>query len=277
MKAQVTLTTAESKKLLAKAVAATSLVRNAKKRGIIAIHPSSTTYFLVKELTGKYPEGVWVCGMIIPKGACVHPEALDIARTLEDVTEFPFTWVLERGKFITGLKLSSILEKMGKKDVYVKGVNAIDAKGNVGVLYVKPGAGTIGQFYRYSKRKGFTIIIPVGLEKLIPTTITKAAKTATRSKIDVAMGLPLGLFPIQGNVITEIDAIYILSKAEAIVMSAGGLQGAEGASTFIVQGAEDKVKKALKILREVKGASLPNIPIKDCRFCSHHECHLRGQ
>jgi hypothetical protein len=53
MKAQVTLTTAESKKLLAKAVATTSLVRNAKKRGIVAIHPGSTTYFLVKELTGN--------------------------------------------------------------------------------------------------------------------------------------------------------------------------------------------------------------------------------
>jgi hypothetical protein len=53
--------------------------------------------------------------MIIPKGACVHPEALDIARTMEDVTEFPFTWVLEKGKFITGLKLASILEKMAKK------------------------------------------------------------------------------------------------------------------------------------------------------------------
>jgi hypothetical protein len=60
------------------------------------------------------------------------------------------------------------------------------------------------------------------------------------------------------------------------VVSAGGLQGAEGARTFIVQGAEDKVRKALKILREVKGASLPTIPKKDCHFCLHQECHLRG-
>jgi hypothetical protein len=55
------------------------------------------------------------------------------------------------------------------------------------------------------------------------------------------------------------------------------LQGAEGAITLIVQGTEDKVKKALEILWEVKEASLPKIPIKDCSSCSHPDCHLRAQ
>jgi hypothetical protein len=61
---------------------------------------------------------------------------------------------------------------MGPKDVYIKGVNAIDPQGKVGVLIGnKVEGGTIGRIMAAQKKIGFTIIYPVGLEKLIPISI----------------------------------------------------------------------------------------------------------
>ncbi len=63
MLAQVVLTTAESKKLIAKAVASMDEVKHAAAEGMVVAHPSSATYFIVHArvcgdaiLTGRLPE-----------------------------------------------------------------------------------------------------------------------------------------------------------------------------------------------------------------------------
>jgi len=53
MRAQVSLTPTESKKLLSKALAQMPLIKAAANEGIVVIHPSSTTLFLIEELIGK--------------------------------------------------------------------------------------------------------------------------------------------------------------------------------------------------------------------------------
>jgi hypothetical protein len=62
------------------------------------------------------------------------------------------------------------------------------------------------------------------------------------------MGIPVGLIPVPGKVITEIEAIDILSGAEAVPVAAGGLGGAEGSTTLVLQGLEEKVNRALQII-----------------------------
>ena len=62
MRAQVSLTPAESKKLIAKAVVNMDVVKRALAEGIVVMHPSSSTFFIAEELTGKRPKTpVWVC------------------------------------------------------------------------------------------------------------------------------------------------------------------------------------------------------------------------
>jgi hypothetical protein len=283
MRAQVTLTPSESKKLLAKAIVAMDPVRKAREKGLIIIHPSSTTFFLVEELIGTRPEGVWVCGLILPKGMCVSRERQKFGfhsrRSSKeggyDIGEFPFSWVLERGVYRTGLSLASLLDKMGKGDVYVKGANAIDPEGKVGVLYASSRAGTIGKVITASRKKGFTILLPIGLEKLIPTPIARAARLASRERTDSAMGIPVGLIPIPGKAVTEVEAIDILSGAQAVAVAAGGLGGAEGSVTLVIRGPKERVNRALQIVRDVKGATLPEIFPTDCETCSYPTCHLR--
>ena len=282
MRAQVTLTPAESKKLIARAIAAMDPMKKARENGMVVIHPSSTTLFLLEELTGKRPEGVWVCGVVLPKGMCISRELQESefhGRLAEgersDLGQFPFSWVLEKGEYRTSLPLASLLDRMGKEDVYIKGANAIDPDGKVGVLYAGAGAGTIGKVIAASRRKGFAILLPIGLEKLIPTPIVQAAKAASRERTDAAMGIPVGLIPVPGKAVTEIEAIDLLSGAKAVAVAAGGLGGAEGSLTLVIQGPEDKVNRALRIAEDVKGATLPEVFPTDCESCSYPTCHFR--
>jgi hypothetical protein len=67
MRVQVILTPTESKKLIAKAAAGVDVVKKAARDGMVVMHPSSSTWFIVEELTGSRPRtNVWVCGTITP-------------------------------------------------------------------------------------------------------------------------------------------------------------------------------------------------------------------
>ncbi len=170
MLAQIVLTPAESKKLIAKAIARLDSVQKAAQDGIIALHPSSSTYFLVEEITGSKPKtNYWVCGVVTPRGMCVEMamvlgSGLTPAEESADPGELQGTWVIERGKLGSQETLSSILYRMTASDIYVKGVNALDSEGNVGILFGLEGS--MGYIQAARKKRNFTIIYPTGMEKL---------------------------------------------------------------------------------------------------------------
>ncbi len=283
MRAQVTLTPSESKKLIAKAVVNLDVVKQALARGTVVIHPSSTTYFIIEEITGSKPKtDVWVCGVVIPKGTCIEMGTLVGAHSIvsEQAKEgalrhpeaFRYSWVVKGGEVSTGLPLGKILDELTSQDVYIKGANAIDVYGNVGILIGSAvEGGTIGRVLSASKKKGFSIIFPVGIEKLIPISVEEAAKEALKGDYEYSMGLPCALFPVKGIVVSEPKAIEILSGATAIPIAAGGLAGAEGSVTLVLKGDKDQVTKALEYIEQSKGAKLPPVRTFNC-----HECPVKG-
>jgi hypothetical protein len=263
MLAQIILTPTESKKFIAKAIVQMEAVKRAAERGTIAIHPSGTTYFIAEELLGeKLPANTWVCGGIVPKGACMEmgptssmPPPSEERNLLRDPGDFKNTYVIRPGQFSTHLPLSQILESMGPGDVYIKGANALDPQGNIGDLAASPvEGGTIGRVLANRRHKGFMILWPTGLEKLIPTPIAEAAKAASRKNFTYNMGMPCSLIPCEGKAFTEIDAVQLLGGARAIPISAGGLGGAEGAFTFAIQGNEGGSSKDHSNRRTVQGS-----------------------
>ena len=268
MLAQVLLIPTESKKLIAKATARADEIQNAFKKGIVALHPSTSTIFIVEELMRKQPDtDVWICGINCPEGAWVSVEAAAQIMEKDNAGKgrihtpgsFAHTWVIEKGELKCGITLDDLLEKMGPNDVYIKGVNAVDTNNTVGVLIGnKVEGGTIGLVMSHAKRRGFKLVFPVGLEKLIPVPMAQAAEAAaTRNLLDYCMGMPCALLPCEGITITETKAIEILSGATAIPISAGGLAGAEGAITMVIKGDKEQVTKAIEFIEEVKGAKLP--------------------
>jgi hypothetical protein len=278
MLAQIILTPTESKKLIAKAVARMDIVRKAAKDGMVIVHPSSSTYFIIEELIGTRPEtNFWVCGVVAPRGNCIEMGILigDFLPKNKGTSpgDFKTWWVIKKGKVIIGEKVSDLLQQAKPTDVFIKGVNALDPQGNVGILIGDPlEGGPMGLIISTWRKKPFHMVFPVGLEKLIPIPVSEAAQEAKLTKYNYAMGLATGLLPCPNgdrvSVVTEMQAIKILSEATAVPVAAGGLGGAEGAITLVLKGNEEQVKKAIEFVEQSKGAKLP--PLRLCNNCE--EC-----
>lgn len=101
--------------------------------------------------------------------------------------------------------------------------------------------------------QGVRIVIPIGLEKLIPGFIEEAVRVAGRDK-DLSYGMAVGLIPLVGTVVTEKDAAEILSDVRCIVIGRGGIDGAEGSTVMDVAGEDAEVNKLLEIVDAIKGA-----------------------
>jgi hypothetical protein len=285
MRAQVVLTPAEAKCFISKAIAAMDVVKKAAAGGKIVIHPSSTTYFLVKELTGDIPRtDHFVLGGVFAQGLCTEanssgkhtPPPANEPPPKFMADRFPYKWVIKDGQLTSGIQLGKILEEIGPQDVYVKGCNAVDPEFHAGVLYGHDGGGTIARVMGAQKEKGFSVILAVGLEKLIPGKMLDAAKaTARNAEFDYAMGMPCGLYPVKGGTtVTEIQAVEILSGAQAIPIAAGGVGGAEGATVMVIDGTREQVTKAVEFVEHCKGVRLPVARPLPCSLCGSMDCHF---
>ncbi|MBS7528335.1 hypothetical protein KHM83_16720 [Fusibacter paucivorans] len=265
---EVVLTPTESKKLIAKAVFNRSCVQKALKKGIVAIHPSSSTIYIYEAITGTMPEGLWVCGVVSSKGLCGSNQAVAMIKSRGPGAHNPLevskeTWFFKNGKLQAPEPLGVILDQMTEADVYIKGSNALDPQGNVGVLFANPagGGGTIGKVMAAKRQKGFHVILPIGLEKLIPISIKQASRAAKFRKGE-AMGIPSGLIPVTGEKIDEIDALKSFGVT-ATPFAAGGLAGAEGAVSIVLEGDETSVHQVFQMIKTIKGTQLPVLEVPD--------------
>jgi len=286
MIAEFIFTVTESKFLIAKAVTQLDRVQKAFREGIIAMHPSTSTYYVMKELTGQAPDHdkVWITGMIVPKALCVEAHTqlkktdkdTGLNKALADAGTYPHTYVLRKGERVSGWVLNDLTEKMGVGDIYLKGVNAMDASGKVAVQIGSVNEnGTIGRMIAAAKKNHFEIICPTGMEKLIPGSAEDAARFVNRKR-DYSMGVKSALYAFDATVLTEKDALEMLADIKAMPFSCGGLDGAEGAVCIAVEGSDEQVQKAIAVAESVKGVKLPTILSPDCMDCSMPTCYLCG-
>jgi hypothetical protein len=102
------------------------------------------------------------------------------------------------------------IKSFGPGDVFIKGANALDPDGNVGILMGDPQGGSIGQTLGILKARGIPIIVPVGLEKLI-LSCPAAGKNLGIFQTGPRLGLAVGYMVVSGaKVITEIESIRML-------------------------------------------------------------------
>lgn len=279
---QIVLNPTESKKLISLALLELDVVKKALKDGILAIHPSSSTYFMMEQILGQKPEGVWLVGMITHKGTCIEGishQAFeeDGYDSLSDPKNFPFTWIFDKGRFETGTRLADLLNRMGPDDVYVKGVNAFDAHGQVAVLLASLAGGTIGRAVKAQKRNGFQILYPAGQEKFIAGSLKEVVRETGRPRTADALGIPCGILPINQPPFTEKEAYQVLAGVEVIPIASGGVGGAEGSIMLVLKGDPERVDLAMELTRKVKGARLPEITIPDCLGCHSPGCLFAGR
>jgi hypothetical protein len=160
---------------------------------------------------------------------------------------------------------------MDHDDVFIKGANAIDANGMAAIALGRGGrtlggGGTIGSIIGAVTCRGIRLILPASIEKLIPCSLVDVAPTVG-GPFKHAAGLPSGLIAVKGTLITEIQAFHVLTGATAIPIAAGGVHGAEGAHTFIVEGTADEVDQAWTLYKTIKGEPPVTTVTMNCDEC----------
>jgi len=236
------LTPAAGKKLIGMAVATLPEVRRAFRKGRLAIANGTTTGYIIEALTGKPVKKFEYCVGVIAGG--LYGENPDSDHTM-------MVWEKGKQRKLPFAQFLDEFKKYERDDVFIKGANAVDPYGHAGGLQTNPFGGSWAQAFGIITARGLHCIVPVGLEKMIPS-VTEASRKLGQLRLKYSMGNPPGLIPLTSfKVVTEIEALQWLSGVEATVVSAGGIGGSEGARAFVVEGTEAQVRKAFALVKKV--------------------------
>jgi len=241
MKRQFVLTVAESKRLIAKGVAALPQVQSAMEAGMVVVATGTTNAYVLQEMWGKnFDLRRYRSGMTTPKEPEKKDEPMD--ERIPDI-------IFKNGEVDESLNRFNAVEHMKKGDIYIKGANALDYINNMaGVLIGSSTGGTVGAVLGSIIGKKIELIIPIGLEKLVVDDMFELSWIASQLDSEGP-----SLWPISGTIITEIEALGVLTGVDAYLYSAGGVAGAEGAVRLLIDGTDEDVQTALDLIESIKG------------------------
>ena len=268
MKAAFTLIPSESRRLIAKAVVKMEEVKIAREKAYIILNGGTTNGFVAQELLGMrdLEPQTFTAGINTHRLLCVT----DLDK------RSPFPIVLYKGK-ISSKTIREALDDFHIETIVIKGANAIDHEGNVGVITAGFDGGSIAQTYGTVMSQGLKYIFPVGLEKMV-TSVKEAADWTGAKTFDYTMGADFGMFCVSTHriVVTEIEALRILAGVEARHIASGGVGISAGAVVLIMQGEKKNVQKAISIVEAIKGEP----PVKNfkgtCEKC-RYTCKFAGK
>ncbi len=241
MKREFVLTVAESKRLIAKGVAALPEVIQAMEERTVVVATGTTNAYVLEELWGKkIDKRAYRSGITTPK----EPER-DPKEQPEKIADKVFI----KGKVADEYDRITIGPDLKKGDIYIKGANVINYVDDVaGILIGGKDGATIGKTIGHIIGKQVNLIIPIGLEKLTYEDINGLHLLASEEDFEGPR-----MWPVVGTIVTEIEALGILTGVDTYLYSAGGIAGAEGAVRLLVEGTEEEVKETLELVESIKG------------------------
>ena len=236
------LTVAESKRLIARGVSQCEIVKAALGDGIVAVAKGTTNGYIVEELTGKPIHKPHYCtGTTVPHGRTGKGK---VANKLPDL-------VLRRGEPWEGVAATEAVAEMKAGDVFIKGANAINYDRNqAGILIGHPTGGTIGAAIGSVVARRATLLLPVGLEKNVPGDLKEAYARLTAAGRSASGPT---LWPVDGEIFTELEALKVLCGVDAAAIGAGGIFGAEGSVRIAAWGAKEQLDRLESLLEGIYG------------------------
>ncbi|MGE4277228.1 MAG: hypothetical protein AB7E30_08675 [Lawsonibacter sp.] len=268
MKTVFTLTSAESRRLIAKAVVQMPEFKTAWEKAYVLLAGGTTNAFIAQEMLGR--EGIEPARCTVG----LSTDGLLCVTNPDSRKNFPN--VFYQGEAVEKT-LADALNDFRPETVVIKGANAVDPQGNVGIVTAGFDGGTIPRIIGPVTSKGLKFITPVGLEKLVPSVPASAAAVGATT-IDISMGADFGMYCLANTtVVTEIEAIKMLFDVDATLVCCGGVGGNEGAVTLSVVGEEKNIRALVEYLEgEIKGEP----PVKGnkgiCEVCRYKNCRYNG-
>lgn len=247
---QLLITPAAGKRLIAKAVAALPEIKESLKSGTVAIIAGTTNGYVAEEIlkglgqSEGFGRERFVRGIVGPP----RMKRSDTGR-LPDESHFPGDVVIVKGIWQRGKTIFEVVDDLKEGDIILKGANCIGPeREKAGIFIGHPKGGTIGVALQAVIGRRVRLIIPVGLEKRIPEDIDAIA-----ARLNAAGSSGPRMLPVLGRMITEIEAVFILSGAKAFLVAGGGVCGAEGSIWLGVEGSPDEIETMKRIHDSIAG------------------------
>ncbi len=243
---QYVVTPAAGKRLIAKAVAGMPEMQKALKTGTVVVIAGTTNGYVAEEILSSLGETGFrkerfFRGVTLPPGSPLRENG-----RMPDESRFPGDVVIVKGARQKGGTIFDVADSLGEGDVIIKGANAVDpATGRAGILIGHPKGGTTAAALQAAIGRRVRFILPVGLEKRVSADLEAIAGLLNKEG-----GEGPRFWPVPGEVITELQAVNLLTGACAELVAAGGVGGAEGSVRLAVSGTEEQEKAADKVLGE---------------------------
>jgi hypothetical protein len=242
------LTPAAGKRVIGKAMAKHAAVVKGLKQNTIVIVAGTTNGYVAEEVLSalgqekEFKRNRFHRGIVLPPA---HPE--NHPGRFYDESKFPGDVIIRKGEFQKGKTIFDVIDELREGDVILKGANAVDLiQRRAAVLIGAPKAGTIGASLPASIGRRVKLIIPVGVEKRIFENLDELAAKMNEPGLKGPR-----LFPVTGEIFTELDAIHLLTGAQASLVAAGGVCGAEGSVWLTVCGKPAQEKAAENLIKSV--------------------------
>ena len=245
---QFVLTPSAGKRLIAKALAAHPTIQTALKSGTVAIIAGTTNGYVAEEILASIGKAEGFSKKRFFRGITLPPwrPTTEIGK-LPDQRGFPGDVIIVNGVWQKGKTIFDVVDDLEEADVILKGANALDLVRRQAAIFIgHPRGGTVGAALQAVVGRRVRLILPVGLEKRVTGDLTELA---VRLNAPEAKGPRL--LPVPGVVFTEIDAIKLLTGAEAELIAAGGVCGAEGSIWLVVSGSVEQIGAAEKLHKAV--------------------------
>lgn len=239
---QFCVTTAMGKRLIGKGMAAHPAIQQVLQQGTLVIVAGTTNGYVAEEVLNSLGQAEGFSRVGFRRGVTTAPGIqAPPADLMGDV-------VLVKGQWEKGKTIQDVAADLKEGDIILKGANAFDGRGQAAVQIGHPQGGTVMAAIPAVIGRRVRLIVPVGLEKRVLEDIQVLA---ARCNAPGTQGPRL--MPLPGEIFTELDAIRLLSGAEACLLAAGGVYGAEGASWLGITGSPEQVQAATDLIRSVAG------------------------
>jgi hypothetical protein len=265
--ATLSFTPALSKRLIGQGLAAVPEVQQAYRHGRVLLSSGSTTAHVYVALTGTWSGQALACGMMAGKGTCVG-RAMSAFLGEKGHARF---WFFEKGHRIETDDLEGALESLDSGDLFIKGANALDGGGGIGVLLGMESGGIIGKALGYVQARGITFLLPGGLEKMVYGSIAETARHMGTRLVDYTSGMPVGLLPVAGRRFCEIEALETLAGVKVFHAASGGTAGGEGSVLLTIRGTAQSVDKVITLYRELRADKRFDALKVEPSLCAEHK------
>jgi len=230
------------KRLIGKGMAAHPAIQDVLNTGTLVIIAGTTNGYVAEEVLASLEQADGFSRMGFRRGVVVPPGFA--APTLD----LPGDVVIVKGQWRRGLTVDDIAGSLREGDVVLKGANAFDQWGHAGVLIGHPRGGTILAALPAVIGSRVRLIVPVGVEKRIFDDIESVAQ-----RLNAPGASGPRLCPLPGSIFTELDAIELLTGAQASLVAAGGIYGAEGAAWLSITGTDEQQEAVAALIDAVAG------------------------